>query len=175
MLVIRGCREQPAAVAQIAADRPVGGVELGVDDAALAAEPAPILAIFAVALDREHRVDAMRLAQVEIVLAMVGRHVDEAGAGVGGDELAGQERARPGVEVAEAVHRVAGDRSGERRARHEMDGQVGCIAIIGQRAGAMQEGCEQIGGDQDLAAGRAAARRGDQHIIDRRGRKRSPG
>ena len=55
----------------------------------------------------------MRLAQREIVLAVIGRHVDEAGAGVGGDEIAGQERARLGEEPAEVVHRVAGDGSGE--------------------------------------------------------------
>ena len=70
-------------------------------------------AIFAVRLDREHRVDAVRLAQLEIVLAMVGRHVDQAGALVGGDEVAGQERARLGEEAAELVHRVAGDGAGE--------------------------------------------------------------
>ena len=55
----------------------------------------------------------MRAAQLEIVLAMVGRHVDEAGALVGGDEVAGQERARLGEEAAELVHRVAGDGAGE--------------------------------------------------------------
>ncbi len=72
VLVIRARREQPARRAQVLADRPVRRVEFGVDDAALAAEPAPILAILAVALDREHRVDAVRLAQSEIILAMVG-------------------------------------------------------------------------------------------------------
>ena len=55
----------------------------------------------------------LRLAQLEIVLAMVGRHVDEAGALVGGDEVAGQERPRLGEEAAELVHRVAGDGAGE--------------------------------------------------------------
>jgi hypothetical protein len=53
------------------------------------------------------------LHSVEVVLAMVGRHVDEAGAAVGGDEIAGQERARGGVEPAEVVHRVAGDGAGK--------------------------------------------------------------
>ena len=51
----------------------------------------------------------MRLAQVEVVLAVVRRHVDEAGASIGGDEVAGEERARPREEAAEMVHRVAGD------------------------------------------------------------------
>ena len=80
---------------------------------ALAAEPQPVLAIFAVGLDREHRIDAVRLAQLEIILAMVGRHMDQAGAAVGGDELAGQEGAGLGEEAAEMVHRVAGDGAGE--------------------------------------------------------------
>ena len=71
------------------------------------------VAIVAVALDREHRIDAVRLAQQEIVLAMIRRHMDEAGAGVGGDEIAGQERAGLGEEAAEMVHRVAGDGAGE--------------------------------------------------------------
>ena len=44
---------------------------------------------------------------------MVGRHVDEAGAGVGGDVVARQERPRLGEEAAEMVHRMAGDRAGE--------------------------------------------------------------
>ena len=39
---------------------------------------------------------------------MVGGHVDEAGARVGGHELAGQERAGLGKEAAACVHRVAG-------------------------------------------------------------------
>src|SRR3546814_1854170 len=74
--------KQRAGFAQVGADRAVGGVELGVDDAALAAEPRPVGAVLAVALDREDGVDAVRLAQVEIILAMVGRHMDEAGAAV---------------------------------------------------------------------------------------------
>src|SRR3546814_17422090 len=68
-----------ACVAQVGADRAVGGVELGVDHAALTAEPGPIFAIFAVALDREHGVDAVRLAQVEVIFALIGRHMDKAG------------------------------------------------------------------------------------------------
>src|SRR3546814_13821894 len=46
---------------------------------------------------REHGVDAVCLAQVEIILAVIGRHMDEAGAAVGGDEIAGEEGARAGV------------------------------------------------------------------------------
>src|SRR4029453_7263139 len=93
-----------------------GRVELGVDDRPLAAEPRPVLAILSVRLDREDRVDAVGLAQLEIILAMVGRHMDQAGAAVGGDELAGQEGAGPREETAELVHWVAGDGAGEFRA-----------------------------------------------------------
>src|SRR3546814_4042316 len=73
VLVVGRRGEQPAGFAQVGADRAVGCIELGVDDAALTAEPAPVFAIFAVGFDREHGVDAVRLAQVEIILAMVGR------------------------------------------------------------------------------------------------------
>ena len=113
VLEVRARREQRAGLAQVGADRPVGRVELVVDDAALAAEPQPVGPVDAVRIDREHRIDAVRLAQHEIVLAMIGRHMDEAGALVGGDEVAGQERARLGEEAAELVHRVAGDGAGE--------------------------------------------------------------
>ncbi len=44
---------------------------------------------------------------------MIGGHVDQPGAGVGGDEVAGKERAWLGEEAAEVVHRVAGDGTGE--------------------------------------------------------------
>src|SRR3546814_19798557 len=91
-----------AGLAKVGADRAVGGVELGVDDAALAAEPRPVGAVLAVALDREDGVDAVRLAQVEIILAMVGRHMDEACADVGGDEIASAEGAGEGVEFQRA-------------------------------------------------------------------------
>ena len=105
--------EQRAGLAQVRADRPIRRVELGVDDAALPAEPQPVGSVEAARIDREHRVDAVRLAQLEIVLAMIRRHVDEARALVGGDEVAGQERPRLGEESAELVHRVAGDGAGE--------------------------------------------------------------
>ena len=113
VLEVGGRGEQRAGLAQVGADRPVGRVELGVDHAALAAEPQPVGPVEAARIDREHRVDAVRAAQLEIVLAMVGRHVDEARALVGGDEVARQERPRLGEEPAELVHRVAGDGAGE--------------------------------------------------------------
>jgi len=44
---------------------------------------------------------------------MIGRHVDEPRALIGGDEIARQERPRLGEETAKLVHRMAGDRAGE--------------------------------------------------------------
>mgnify|MGYP002651516051 CR=1 FL=1 len=98
---------------QVGADRAVLADEFGVDDAPLPAEPEPVLAIFAVALDCEDGVDAVRLAEREVVLAMVGRHVDKTRARVGGHEIARKERARLGEESAKGVHRMTGDGSGE--------------------------------------------------------------
>src|SRR3546814_9028575 len=60
VLVVGRRGEQPAGFAQVGADRAVGCIELGVDDAALTAEPAPVFAIFAVGFDSEHGVDAVR-------------------------------------------------------------------------------------------------------------------
>ena len=112
VLVILARREQPARFAQVRADRAFGRVELGRDHRTLAAEPRPILAIETAVIHREDGIDPVFLAQGEVVLPVIGRHVDEAGAGVGGDERAGEERARLGEEPAEMVHRVAGDRAG---------------------------------------------------------------
>ena len=55
----------------------------------------------------------MGLAQVEIILAMIGREMDDAGAAIGGYKIAGQHRARFSIEPAEFVHRVAGEGSSE--------------------------------------------------------------
>ncbi len=107
--------EQRARLTQVGADRSVRRVELLVDDRALAAEPQPVLAILSVTLDREDRVDAVRLADLEVLFAMIRRHVDEAGARIGGDVVAGDERTRLGEEAAEMVHRVAGNRTFELR------------------------------------------------------------
>src|SRR4051794_36766853 len=101
--------EQRPRLAQVGADRPVGRVELGVDDATLSAEPQPVGPVEAARVYREHRVDAVRLAQLEIVLTMVGRHVYEAGALVGGDEVARQKWPRLGKETPKLVHRVPSD------------------------------------------------------------------
>src|SRR3546814_12639098 len=69
------------------------------------------------------RSDAWRLAQQEIVLAMIGRHVDEPRARIGGDKIAAQERAGLRKEAAELVHRMAGDggAQGARRNRRFCD------------------------------------------------------
>src|SRR3546814_11357713 len=88
--------EEGAGVAQVRADRAVGRVELLVDDRSLAAEPEPVLAIAPVILDREDGVDAVRLAKPEIVLAMVGRPVNQAAPRLGGDEIAGEATAEIG-------------------------------------------------------------------------------
>ena len=120
MLVIGGRAEQSSSLLEVGADRPVGRVELRVDhrQRALvgARQPRPVGAVAAVGLDHELGPEPMRLAQLEVVLAMVGRHVDEAGAAVGGDEVARQERPRLGIKPAAVVHRVAGDGAGEVRA-----------------------------------------------------------
>src|SRR5262249_44704466 len=63
-------------------------------------EPQPVGPVEAPRIDREDRIDAVGAAQLEIVLAMIGRHVDEARALVGGDEIARKERAWPGEEAA---------------------------------------------------------------------------
>src|SRR3546814_17085212 len=104
--------EEGAGVAQVRADRAVGRVELLVDDRSLAAEPEPVLAIAPVILAREDGVDAVRLAQQEIVPAMVGRHVNQAGARLGGDEIAGEARAGFSEEAAEMVHWMASNGAG---------------------------------------------------------------
>src|SRR3546814_15043476 len=62
---------------------------------------------------REHGIDAVRLAQREIVLTMIRGHMDKPGARIGGDEIARQERARPSEKPATFVHRMAGDGSGK--------------------------------------------------------------
>ncbi len=101
-------REQRAHAAQIRTDRPLGGDELLVDHRSLPAEPRPIVAIHPRAVDREDRLNAILLAQQEIVLAMIGRHMDEPGARLGRDEIARQEWAGLCEEPAERVHRMAG-------------------------------------------------------------------
>src|SRR3546814_19893493 len=62
---------------------------------------------------REHGIEAVRRAQREIVLTMIRGHMDKPGARIGGDEIAGQERARPSEKPATFVHRMAGDGSGK--------------------------------------------------------------
>ena len=83
--------EQRACFAQVIANWAIGRINLGIDDRAYAAAifglgPSPIGAIPPIALHREHRVDTIGLAQREVILAMVGRHMDEPGARIGRDE-----------------------------------------------------------------------------------------
>ena len=123
-------REQRADAAQVRTERPLGGDELLVDHRSLPTEPRPIGAIHARAIDREDRLDAILLAQQEIVLAVVRGHMDEPGARLGGDEIARQERAGLGEEPAERVHRMARGGTFELRA-HQTD--VARICIVGHR------------------------------------------
>ena len=94
-------RQQRAGLAQVRTDRPVLGDKFLVDHRpgplVAARQPGPVVAIDAIGLDREHRVDAVLLAQIEIILAMVGRHMDQPGPGIGGDKMrAIEKRARLG-------------------------------------------------------------------------------
>ena len=52
-------------------------------------QPRQSVAVEAAVIDHEHRVDPGRLAQLEVLLAMVRRHVDQARALVGGDDRPG--------------------------------------------------------------------------------------
>ena len=113
VLEVRACGEQHSGLAQVRADRAIGSIELGVDNRALPAEPKPVGSVEAARVNREHRINAIGAAQFEIVLAMVGRHVDQPGALVRGDETAGKERTRLVEETAELAHRMAGNRTGE--------------------------------------------------------------
>src|SRR3546814_18078320 len=102
-----------------------------------AAEPGPILTVLAVALDREHGVDAVCLAQVEIILAVIGRHMDEAGAAVGGDEIAGEEGARAGVKFQRpfpilVIPAKAGIEGGVRRSEERRVGNE-CVSTCRSR------------------------------------------
>jgi hypothetical protein len=86
------CKQRTGSL-QVLQDGAIARIELRVDDAALPAKPAPVSTIFAIALDRELRLQPVRLAQIKVVLAMIGRHMDKAGAAVSGNKIAGQEGA----------------------------------------------------------------------------------
>jgi hypothetical protein len=96
---------------------------------ALITEPEPVRLVETAVVDREHRIDAVRLAEQEIVLAMIRRHVDEAGALIRGDEFAGEEGARCREEAAEMVHRMARDGAGEVGA---FEGEVAAVPLEGK-------------------------------------------
>ncbi len=65
---------------------------------------------------RVRDVEAVARTQLEIVLAMARGDVDQAGALLGGDEVAGQQRHGEIVATGMAGERMAGDAAGERRA-----------------------------------------------------------
>ena len=103
-------RQQRTRLAQRGADRTVQRIDL-VD--MIAADHGPVVLVAAVRPDDEHRVDPRRAAKPEIVFAMIGRHVNEARAAVGCDEIAGEKRARFGEEGVQFVQWVAGDGAGK--------------------------------------------------------------
>ena len=88
---------------------------------------------------------------------MIGRHVDEAGAGVAGDELARQERPRLGEEAAEAMHRMLRRRAFQHRALHQRD------ELFHLQASALHERTHQVFLDEEPPA--AAA---EEDVIERR-------
>ena len=65
---------------------------------------------------RVRHLEAVACTQLEIVLAVAGGDVDEAGALLGGDEVAGQQRHGEAVAAGMAGQRMAGDAAGERGA-----------------------------------------------------------
>src|SRR3546814_18157759 len=90
-VLIFSVRKQRACRLQVLQDRPFNRIELVVDDAPLAAEPPPVLAIAANGLDNELGPDSVGLAQLEVGVALFGRLRDPAVASVGGDAQAGGE------------------------------------------------------------------------------------
>ena len=83
---------------------PTAALLAGLEDYDLQPEDLPVLE------EGEDGEEASAAAPLPVV-AVVGRHVDQAGATVRGDELARQERPRFGIKPAEVMHRVAGDSS----------------------------------------------------------------
>ena len=78
-------------------DQRAGGFAGGIDrvmrlEDVLAGEARGLRGEGAVVVHRLRHRQAMRAAEVEIVLAMAGGDMDEAGAGLGCDEIAGQKR-----------------------------------------------------------------------------------
>ena len=113
MLKISRRCNQTAALAQIRANRTIGRVELGIDHTPLPTKPGPVFAILAIGHNCENRIDPIGLAQDEIILTMIRRHMDKPGACIGCDEITGQKWTGFGVKSAKMVHGVTGDGSGE--------------------------------------------------------------
>ena len=156
MAIVRACRHQRAHFGQRGADRAIGRVEFGIDDAALPGQPQPVIAITAITFDREHRFQPMRLAQQKVVFAVVGRHMHKPGARFGGDEIARQKRPRPREKAAQFMHRVARDGAFECGA---LDIEMRGVAV---GPGALHKGVDQRFGHQIAPPGQF-----DQEIIDR--------
>jgi len=97
--------------------------------------------------------DAVGLTQAEVVLAMAGGDVDEARTGVGGDEIAGQQRHLEVVAL--AVQRVAAPGAGEART-----GEAVQLRPLGD-AGFLQHALGHAGGEHQTLADHGLAAFGD--------------
>ena len=91
--------------------------------------------------------DAVRLAEGEIVLAVAWRHMHEAGALLGGDEVASEERhveiIAPALLGSGAPERVGDYHAGEVAAPMDMHEVVQGYACVGQEGGQQSEGDDQ--------------------------------
>ena len=86
--------------------------------------------------------DAMGAAEMEVILAMAGRDVNETGAGLGGHEIAGEER--DVVVVALAAQRMCRDGAGQRRAGQNVQNVMGGDADGGANLGQQSERDEDL-------------------------------
>ena len=98
----------------------------------------------AVVADRLRDFQVVAAAEVEVLLAVAGGDVDEAGAGLGGDEVAEQQRRV--LLVAAAAQRVGADRAVQRAAL------VDVVDVVGGDADVLAELRQQRQGDQQLLA-----------------------
>ena len=78
-----------------------------------AADHRPVGTVGAIRLHDEQRLDSVRLTQLEIFLAVVGRLVDQSGPLIGGDEISRHHRTRLVEERVRARERVRADGAGE--------------------------------------------------------------
>ncbi len=113
VLEIRARREQRAVASRKSVQiGPSGALNLALMTLRLRflsrARPSPVITKTAIGLNGEHRIDSVGLAQFEIVLAVVGRHMDEARALVGSDKIAWQGGGEALRRTPPHAHRVVG-------------------------------------------------------------------